>query len=609
MESVRPVSQDFSPFSVKGRARVYIWIFLLAITVALILLPANLKYEYSIHAIPFLYIFDSLSLFAVMYYIWLAVLLVLLFTRGSEGAVDWEKAALVGIFALIFSGYSTLMTHGYIGDSFTPAGDIKNLAVQGFNLASQLKYHGFPGFSLLGTGVCLVTGMEITDYMPFFPLFQILLFSILLYLFFNKLLRNPYLASLGALLVVQLDISVSANLAGFHGGAFAPFCLLPAVLLLFTRSDNADNRRWSRFELRELLILVLLLALFVSHFVTSVAAVLTILSIYVLQRINKRRVLSVTLLVVALLVPVIWNLVENMAIVRYLADTVNQAMADLASGQFISESLLPMQTSSYTGGRSPLWAVLPLYLGPLLVIAGGVLGLARLFKIKNLETSEVIALGGLVGIGVLAIMLLLLGSLQESYGRAFTYIALFTTPFILWRVIYLKKIRNVFISLLAIILFSFSLPAFFLNSKAVAGSTYYPRETASGEFLEATYGDGSGLHIFGMEGSGYYLTYYLPHAFRDLVYPPDFRSKDAGEIWLKMNEYVTDIEEEDRTEEPVWVTGDSIIMFSPKWETPFRDYLGLDVKGSPKWQQLQSRLEKYDSIYSNGFVRIYRNIP
>ena len=610
MENVRPVSHDFSPPGIKGKPRTILWIFLLAITSALILFPAALKYEFSIHSIPFLYIFDNFSLFAVGFYVWLALLLVLLFTRGSEGSIDLEKAALVGIFALVFSGYSIFLMHGFIGDAFTPAGDVKNLTAQGhFITAASLKYHGFPGLSLLGTGVCMITGLDITDYMPIFGVFQILLFSILLYLFFNRLLNNPYIASLGALLVVQLDIQVSTSLSGFHAGAFAAFCLLPAAMLFLTYSGTNDKRPWFRLELRELLILAFLVALFVTHFITSVAAFLIILSIYVLQRISKRRILSTTLALVILLVPLIWNLAANMVTVRYLASLVTPAMADIFSGKFISDWLLPMETTSYTGGRSPLWAALPLYLGPLLVVIGGIFGLVKLFKLKSLGKSEVIALGGLIGIVVLAVILLLLGSLQESYGRAFLYVTLFTTPIILWRIYYLRNMRKYVMSLLVIILFSLSLPAFLLNSKAIAGSTYYPREIASGEFLETTYGDGSGLHIYGMEGSGYYLTYYLPHAYLDLIYPPNYRSKNAGDIWRKMNAYVTGIEEEDRSEEPVWVTGDSVIMFSPKWETPFRDYLGVDVKGSPEWQQLQSRLEKYDTIYSNSFVQVYRNIP
>jgi hypothetical protein len=610
MDSTRPSLTDFSPPSVKGGPRLILWTLLLAMTAVLILFPANLKYEFSHQIIPFLYVFDSFSWFAALYYVWLAVLLVLLFTRGGGSGTDWEKASLVVIFTLIFAGYNTLLTRGLAGDAFTPAGDIKNLTEWGhFTLASAMKYHGFPGFSLLGTGVCLITGLDITDYMYFFPFFQILTFSLLLYLLFYRLLKTPYLASLGALLVIQLDFSVATMLAEFHAGAFTPFCLLPAALLLFTYGKVADNRRWSRLETTEWLCLVFLLALFISHFVTSVATVLIILGIYILQKKSGQHVVTATLTGLVLLIPVIWTLAENIAVIGYLADLFPQAVASLTSGNFISEWLLPMQTTSYVGGRSYPWMMPPLYLGPLLlVITGGILGLVMLFKTRSLDKGEVIALGGLAGIVILAIILLFLGSLQESYGRALIYIGLFTTPIILWRVYYLKTLRKYAISLLVIIVFSLSLPAFLLNSKAVAISNYYPREIASGEFLESVYDDGSGLHIYGIGGSVYYLTYYLPHAYLDVVYPPDIRSNDAEYIWGKMNDYVSGIGVE-KPELPVWVKGPSIVMFSPQWETPFRDYIGVDVKGGPEWRQLETRLAENDIIYTNSFVRIYHRSP
>jgi hypothetical protein len=485
-------STDFRPPGITGRLRVALWVLLLAMTAALILYPANLKYEYSIHAIPFAYIFENLSLFAAVYYIWVLLILVLLFTRGGEGRADWEKAALVGIFAVVFTGYSTFMSRGFVGDAFTPAGDIKNMIGLGqYAQAPALKYNGFPGFSLLGTGVCLVTGLEITDYMTFFPFFQILLFSMLLYLFFNKLLKNSYFASLGALLVIQADLSVATSLSQFHAGVFAPFCLLPVVLLLFISGRGTDSRRVFRLETNEVLILIVLAALAISHFITSVAAFLIILGIYFMQKLSGKRVLSTQLVVLLIIVPVIWNLAENLSILRYFAAMVPKFIEALSSGQIISEWLLPLQTNSYIGSRAPLWTIPSLILGPLLfIIIGSILGLARLVMNRRPEKEEVICLGGFAGIVILALILLLLGGLQESYGRTLIYIALFTVPIILWYVLRLKPLRNHIFSLLVVVLLVLSLPSFLLGNKAIAAMTYYPREIAGGEFLESGFGRG-----------------------------------------------------------------------------------------------------------------------
>ena len=605
MDTVRSNLSDFSPPGITGRTRVFLWVLFLGMTAALILYPANLKYEYSIHVIPFIYIFDNFSLFAALYYLWLLLLLVLLFTRGSEGRTDWEKAALVGIFALVFTGYSALMSRGLLGDSFTPAGDIKNFMGQGhFALAPSLKYHGFPGFSLLGAGVCLITGLDITDYMSFFPFFQVLLFSMLIYLFFNKLLKNPYFASLGALLMIQVDMSVATTLPGFHAGAFTPYCLLMLALLLFAAGRDTEGRRVFGLETNEALILAVLVALAISHFITSVVVFFTILCIYIIQKLSGKRVLSTQLMVLALLVPTIWNLAENLTILRYFGGMVPKALAELTSGEIINNWLLPLQTTSLIGERAPLWTILPLYLGPLFVIIGGMLGLARLFKVKHLEREEVITLSGLAGVVVLAIILLFLGSLEESYGRTLIYVAFFTVPIIFGWIFHFKNLRKYVFSLLVGVILLLSLPAFLLSSKAIAGATYYPREVASGEFLESSYGNGSGLHLYGMEGSVYYLTYYLPYAYLNMANPPKLRSTNLQDIWQNVNEYVSTMEEA-TSENLTTPAGVNIIMFSPKWDTPFREYVGVEVKNSPEWQQLRSRLAGNNLIYDNGFVQVY----
>ena len=609
LAAVKSAPTVFSPPVIPGKYRLVLWVLLLAITAALVLFPANLKYEYSLHALPFLYIFESPALFAALYYVWLALLLALLFTGGTGKHVDWEKAALLGIFALVYTGYSAFMSRALVGDAFAPASDIKTLIAQGqYNDAPSLKYNGFPGFALLGTGVCLVTGMEITDYMAFFPLFQVLLFSMLLYLFFSRLLKNPYFAALGVMLVVQADLSISTSLPQFHGGVFAPYILLSAAFLLIAAGEPEQGRRRFRLETNEALILAVLAALYISHFITSVVAFLTILGIFVIQKLSRRRILSAPLVAVLILVPLIWNLVENLSIIKYLAGLVPEAVSVFFSGDILNSWLLPMQTNTYIGERAVLWSIPPLILGPFLIIViGSVLGLARLFKIRRVDNGEVVSLGGLSGIVLLAFVLLFLGGLQESYGRTLLYIAFFTVPMILWYIFRLGRFRAYVFSLLVAVLLVFSLPSFFLSNKAIAAMTYYPSEIASGDFLESTFGRGSAMHVYGVGAGAYYLVYYLPDARMNYAYVPDFRSREEGDIWQGVNGYVSTFGKA----QPVDPARPrpSILMFSPKWDAPFRDYLGIDVKDSPRWHELASRLAEHDLIYSNSFVHIYYTMP
>jgi hypothetical protein len=581
-----------------------LWIVFLCLTSLIILFPATLKYEYSDFPAPFLYIFHNFNLFAVMYYLWLLLLMVLLFTRGNERTVEWEKAALVAMFALVFAGYSTFMTRGLVGDAFTPAGDIKNLLQQGhFSTPLALKYNGFPGFSLLGTGVSLVTGLSTVNYMMIFTFFQILFFAIMLFLLFNRLTKNPYFAAWGAVITIQVDVSIATQLPQFHAGAFTPFCLVVTLLWLLLVARSGKKGRWFGLEPNDFLIIGVFIAIGISHLVTSVTVFLIILGIYTFQKIGKKKIISDRLAFILLLVPAVWNLALNFSMVKYFANMVYHAIPDIFSGRIFREWLLPMQTTSYVGSRAPLWTAFPLYLGPLLiVIVGGILWLVGLFRLKRADQDRYFIFGGLAGIVVLALILLFLGSLQESYGRTMVYIAFFTVPIILWWLISLNTLRKYVFSILAILVFVISLPAFLLDSKSIAGSTYYPREQASGEFLESVYSNGSGLYLYGMEGSVYYLTYYLPSAHLEHAYPPDFRSTSTAAMWQSVFDYVSASETALAD-----VKGATLIMmFSPKWDVPFRNYAGVDVIGSPEWEQLESRLSVNNVIYSNGFVRIYQ---
>jgi hypothetical protein len=208
---------------------------------------------------------------------------------------------------------------------------------------------------------------------------------------------------------------------------------------------------------------------------------------------------------------------------------------------------------------------------------------------------------------MLAFVFLFLGGIQESYGRTLLYIAFFTVPIILWYIFRLKRLRAYVFSLLVAVLLVFSLPSFFLSSKAIAAMTYYPGEVAAGEFLESAFGRGSGMHIYGVGGSAYYLTYYLPDAFMNYVYTPDFRSKEEGDIWQDVNGYISTFGKA-QPADPARPRP-SILMFSPKWDAPFRDYIGIDVKDSPRWHGLESRLAENNLIYRNNFVRVYYTMP
>mgnify|MGYP001093293298 CR=1 FL=1 len=97
---------QFSVSLLARNHRLGLWILLLLLTALILLSPVHLSHEYRIFQSP--YGFDNLPLFGALYSIWMALLLLLLFTRGS----DWGKAAIVCIFALVHLGFWTIAFPG-----------------------------------------------------------------------------------------------------------------------------------------------------------------------------------------------------------------------------------------------------------------------------------------------------------------------------------------------------------------------------------------------------------------------------------------------------------------------------------------------------------------
>ena len=386
-------------------------------------------------------------------------------------------------------------------------------------------------------------------------------------------------------------MSVSITLSGFHAGPFAIFCLFAALVIFSARQES---RTWQY----SLIFIILLSALSVSHFVTSTSFFMVILGIYIVQQFGKTRPLTLFLVMLCLIIPLTWELYQTIETFNYFVLLIPKVVEDLSAGGVIAGWLFPLQTTSYIGARAPIWASVCWYLGLLLtVILGGGLGLRKLARVRRLDSSEVKEIGGLVGMGILGLMLLLMGGIQDAFGRTLMYISFFTVPILLRWVANLKVVvRKYSLLILVMLLFSLSFPTFLANPKGICSATYYPYEIASGEFLESSYGDGEGLRTYGIGHSSYYLIYYIPKALGNEPHLPSFRSKDEDEIWRRVNAYVTTFE---NSRSP---RGASILAFSAKWDAPFRDYLGIDPKASRQWSQLKSRLSANNIIYNNGYV-------
>ena len=159
-----------------GWPRILLWCLLMLLTLVILLFPVNLTFEF--HLVQSLYIFDNLALFGALYYLWLGLLLLLLFS-GKGG--DYEKLALVCLFALVFRGFWTVISSGAYPwqDGTTFAAHMSYLERFGsFTLDNpNFGYFNFPALPILGSATSLISGLEIFDTATLLTVFQTLLLA------------------------------------------------------------------------------------------------------------------------------------------------------------------------------------------------------------------------------------------------------------------------------------------------------------------------------------------------------------------------------------------------------------------------------------------------
>ena len=221
-----------------------LWICLAILTTALIWWPVSpspfdpLPVQ-SIHAI------NNLPWFSALFYAWAVVLAALLFLR--KGGI-LEHLGLCLVFTLVFVGFSGLASPwGNSLDSALRIAEVNIILESGGIPAAghpELLYFDFPGLHLVDLALLQSTGLDLFAATRVYLLASGLIFTVILYAAFLKLLKEPLKAALGVVLAFSSSMVLGGWAYHFHPINLATIYIGTFVLLMATQDTEQPFMSW-----------------------------------------------------------------------------------------------------------------------------------------------------------------------------------------------------------------------------------------------------------------------------------------------------------------------------------------------------------------------------
>jgi len=550
--------------------------------------------------------------------------MLLLFANGKSS--EWQRLALVCIFALVFFGFWAIITpNGYHADEVWNMAHVKYLEETGKIVLDHpsLQYFQFPGLHLTVSTISQISGLGIFETRILFLLFSGVLLTALLYLLFVRFLKSSYLSSLAVILMIQG--SLMAKWQVFWPGNLA-FLLLVALLMLLCAHE--DDKALGTRTPWALIMIILLAAFTISYLPTPAYFVFILTGVYLLQKVAKKDVVRGSIISLFLVVFLAW---EMFVAVRFFGGIVEYAPTFVAGFLNPLERFLSVEgaATGYVGESIPLWAGLTRYFWLALIFGfGGILGIRNLVRARKLGSIEVMETGGLLGVAVFSIVIYL-AIPAAQWVRLMVFVPLFTVPIILRFLSGLSRhnelsrenrppedpegsldsnqfhksfanfgrwFRAHVFTLLIILSFALSLPTFLIHETSFTTFAVYPQELSTGEFLESAYGSEEGLKLFSSM-SAYTYTYYIPKARFDVINAPE-RLAGEEDLWLEINRLLYRFE---NTRD-----GNIIFVLSERFRRPANHPAAIETT-DPRWVELVNTLEDHNKIYDNGHTKIYEH--
>ena len=198
---------------------------LFALTAILLLMVKVPPWGYE--PVQSLNMFSNLPVFAVLYAIWLSLLLFLLWRVGTL----WEAALVVSLFVLVHVGAQTLATSFGAAEDWLRGAD--SVEVQQAGRLDFTSYADYPGLATIGAFLAIVTDVDILALRPPLLLIWLVALSTLLLVGYSRLFGSVRLAALAVLVAIQSNVMLARF--SFHPGHVGPLLVVALLGYLSAR--------------------------------------------------------------------------------------------------------------------------------------------------------------------------------------------------------------------------------------------------------------------------------------------------------------------------------------------------------------------------------------
>lgn len=573
------------------------WLLLLALSAALLLYPVNPSLEYApvqaVTAIP------NLPLFSTLFFPW-AVLLLALLALGRPGS-PWKHAALLVLFVAVTQGVWVLATQGHMREAVLygrmvdhiTAGNPVDPSVPNFG------YFNWPGSFIAAAAISYLGGIATWPAVVALQLTWGATFATSLYLLLRRASGSPTAAWMGTLVVLLGSLQTAKLLQQFHPGTFG-MALFVAMALTAAALRVHERPSW-----RALLVLAVLMgAVTVTHFVTSVTVVLTAVGVGAVALVGRER-LSPRYLVVLLGLGLAGVGVVGAWLGLYARDVLASLLAHGAAtltqvlGMSIGvDFMLAWLLRTYLGGAMPPWALAVQYGWLLLLyLGGGVLAVAALVRLRRLDGPGRLALGIALGVGLMGVASFLTGA--GNVIRLFTFapivLAMFLALFVARLGIHQQRPLAYGV---ALVLALAALPSFLVQGNTInLNAMRRPPELHLGQALARSYGDGAGLLVFAQTIP---WQAHLPFAAYRHPHPGYLGSYDTGVFVAAYRDESVAFLADPMLTEKAW-----LFILSARDLLDYQFLLGEDVRTIPTWDQVRAALLGTNRVYDTREVVLY----
>ena len=546
--------------------------------------PAPWGYE----PVQSLNIFRNLPLFAAVYVVWLSLLLFLVWrVRGF-----WEAAVLVSSFALVHVGTVVLATHYGAGEDWIKGADSVQIQQTG-NLDFR-GYSDFPGMAIVGMFIASVTDVELLTLRTPLLLIWLVALSTLLLVGYFRLLRSVNLAALAVLLAIQSNLI----LARFYLHPATMGVLLVIALLCFLLGRERPLTPGER-----LILILFMVGLTITHFVSSVIGVLIIAGYYLEQRWRRRpEVVSQETITLGLVLVAAWGVYWTSqtfpSLVGYFPKVDDRFRQGIAFLWF-------QRVTRANSEGLPLWVTgLQSFWWVAIYLAGGVLALRSLL----LRRRRSVLAPGYAGAYVLITAALVVGSIVSPGGydfyRLIVYGSFLAAPLVVHFLLAGSRAKILPLAVSGAFLV-FSFPTLLAHNTAIGQQSTHPSEIAAAKFLSrAVAGKENVTRLFGGSFGPDRVEYYAPGLIPNAVgFPVEgteiVNLEEGRAIWRSHLEDFVD--EADQGRDAMFVFDYQDVVY---WRHLFR--LPED---DPLWSQVTQSLSRADLFFDAGRVQFYRSVP